>query len=156
MDNVAELAAEEAGWARMGRHLRVLRVARGLFQLTLAELAGVSEPTVRSIEKHKPGTKHTPRILGKISGALGLPENYLNDYRLNPPAEEPEVMETAPPPPSAPDLLAPRLDEIVVAALNEIVVPRLNSMEKEVRALTAAILKTSGIGIDVMHTSDPE
>jgi transcriptional regulator with XRE-family HTH domain len=160
MDNVEGLAAEEEGWARMGRHLRELRLARGLFQVPLAELADVSEPTVRAIENHKPGKRHTPRTLAKISRALGQPEEYLNDYRLNPPAEEPgdkpKDIKTVPPPQPTPDLLAPRLDEIVVAALNEIVVPRLNSMEKEVRALADAILKTSGIVIDAMHPSDPE
>ena len=59
---------------------------------------------------------------------LGLPDNYLNDYRQNPRPqkshEKAEATKTAPPPRSAPEpsrpvleLVAPRLDEILVARL---------------------------------------
>jgi transcriptional regulator with XRE-family HTH domain len=160
MDNAEELASEEAGWEKMGRHLRELRTARGWFQETLADEAGVSEPTVRAIEKHRPGKRHTPRILKRISRALGLPDDYLDDYRRNPPAEEPgdrpEALRTAPPSRSTLDLVAPRLDEIVVARLNEIVVPRLQDVEKQVHALVDVIYKTGGIEIAIKHPSDPE
>jgi transcriptional regulator with XRE-family HTH domain len=160
MDNAEELASEEEGWTKMGQHLRKLRTEGGWLQGTLGDAADVSEATIRSIENHKPGKQHTPRTLEKISRALGKPDNYLNDYRRNPPAEEPgdkpEVMRTAPPPRSALDLVVPRLDEIVVARLNEIVVPRLADMEKQVHALVDVMFKTSGVEVDIKHPGDPE
>jgi hypothetical protein len=98
--------------------------------------------------------------LKKISQALDLPDDYLDDYRRNPPAEEPgdkpEAPRTAQPSRSALELVAPRLDEIVVARLNEIVVPRLKDVEKQVHALVDVIFKTGGIEINIKHPSDPE
>jgi len=160
MDDAEELASEEAGWEKMGRHLRELRAGRGWLQETLAGEADVSEATIRAIENHKPGKRHTPRTLGKLSRALGLPDDYFDDYRRNPPAAEPggkpEAVRTAPPSRSALDLVAPRLDEIVVARLNELVVPRLEDVEKQVHALVDVIFKTGGIEIDIKHPRDPE
>jgi transcriptional regulator with XRE-family HTH domain len=160
MDSAEELASEEAGWEKMGRHLRELRVARGWLQKPFADEAGVSEATIRAIENHKPGKQHTSRTLAKISRALGESDDYLSDYQKNPPAEEPgdkpEAMRPVPPSRSAVDPVASRLDEIVVARLKEIVVPRLEDVEKQVHALVDVLFKTSGIEIDIKHPSDPE
>ena len=160
MDNAEELASEEAGWAEMGRHLRELRLGRGWLQETLADAADVSVATIRTIENHPAGRRHTRRTLEKISRALRLPEDYLSDYRRNPRPQESsdksEATKTAPPPQSALELVAPRLDEILVARLKEIVVPRLENMESEVRALRDVIYNSGGIEIDIKHPSDPE
>ena len=158
MDSGEEL--EEARWAAMGRHLRARREARRWLQETLADGADVSVATIRAIENHAPGRRHTPRTLEKLSRALGEPEDYLGVYLRNPPPEDsshgPETTSTAPPQ-SPLDLVVPRLDEIVVARLHEIVVPRLEKVEGEIRALRDIIFNTERvIEIDSKHPGDAE
>lgn len=161
MDNAEELAAEEARWTAMGRHLRELRERRRWLQEPFAEESGVSVATIRAIENHPTGRRHTQRTLKRLSRALGEPDDYLINYLRNPPPEEarggPEATGTAPPPRSALDLVAPRLDEIFVARLNEIVVPRLEKVEYEVRALKDVIYNTGReVEIDVKHPGGAE
>lgn len=141
-EEAEELAGEDPRWAAMGRHLRALRERHRWYQETLAEEADVSVATIRAIENHQAGRRHTRRILEKLSRALGESEDYLSTYLRNPPPEDsadgPETTRTAPPQ-SPLDLVAPWLDEIIVARLHEIVVPRLEKVEDEVRALRGAI-----------------
>jgi transcriptional regulator with XRE-family HTH domain len=139
-------STEEARWTAMGQHLRELRGTRR--QEDLAEDSGVSVATIRAIENHPPGRRHTPRILKKLSQALGLPDDHLVNYLENPPPQEPgggAGTTKNPPPRSALDQVVPRIDEILVARLNELVVPLLAKVEGQVRAL-----------VDIMHNSDPE
>jgi transcriptional regulator with XRE-family HTH domain len=159
MDSEEELAAEEARWAAMGRHLRRLR--DGQLQETLAEKSGVSVPTIRAIENHPTGRRHTPRTLKKLSRALGKSDDYLGKYLQNPPPEESaaesEATNNAPPPQSALDLVVPRLDEILVNRLNELVVPRLQNLENQVRVLTDISHNTGrDVEMDVKHVGDAE
>lgn len=134
---VHELAKEEARRAAMGRHLRALRVGRRWRQETLAREADVSVATIRAVENHAPGRHPTPRTLEKLSRALRRPGDYLSVYLEKAPLEDPiggpeaSVARRR----SPGDLMASRLDEIVVARLHEIVVPRLENVEDQVRAL---------------------
>lgn len=156
MDSVEKLAAEEARWVAMGKHLRDLRVGYGWLQETLHEASGVSVATIRSIENHQEGRRHTPRTLKLLSQGLGLADDYLGNYLGNPPVDpgrEPEGMSAPPPPRPGLDLMALRLDEIVVNRLKEIVVPRLEMVERQIRELVDVIYNTGPkIEVDVKHS----
>lgn len=147
-EEAEEWTGEEARWAALGRHLRALREGHRWHQETLADEADVSVATIRAIENHQAGRRHTRRILEKLSRALGEPEDYLGAYLRNPPPDDsgggPEITRTTPPH-SPLDLVAPRLDEIVMARLHEIVVPRLEKVEGEVRALRDVISNTARV-----------
>ena len=160
MECAEELAAEEARWRAMGRHLRACREGHRWLQETLAEKADVSVATIRAAENHAPGRRHTRRTLEKLSRALGKPDDYLSVYLTNPQEEDPsagpETTGTAPPQ-SPLDLVAPRLDEIVVARLHEIVVPRLENVEGQIRALRDVIYNVERVAeVNVEHPDDPE
>jgi hypothetical protein len=90
-----------------------------------------------------------------LSRGLGLEDDYLGNYLRNPPADpgrEPGAMSAPPPPRPGLDLVALRLDEIVVNRLNEIVVPRLEMVESQVRELVDVIYNTERkIEVDVKH-----
>jgi transcriptional regulator with XRE-family HTH domain len=156
MDSAEKPAAEEARWAAMGKHLRELRVGHGWLQETLHEASGVSVATIRAIENHQEGRRHTPRTLKLLSRGLGLADDYLGDYLGNPPMDpgrEPKAMSAPPPPRPGLDLVALRLDEIVVNRLKEIVVPRLEMVESRVRELADVIYNTERkIEADVKHS----
>ena len=142
MESVEELAADDARWAALGRHVHDLRYERRLGQEELAEASGVSVPTIRSIENHKNGRRHTPRTLTKLSAGFGLEDDYLGNYLRNPPPAEPGTTKTALPSRSALEQVIGRLDGIIVDRLNEIVVPRLENVETQVRRLADVIYKT--------------
>jgi transcriptional regulator with XRE-family HTH domain len=157
MESAEELAAAEARWAALGRHVHDLRYGRHWGQEDLAEASGVSVPTIRSIENHKNGRRHTPRTLAKLSEGFGLQDDYLANYLRNPPPAEPGITKTALAPRSVLEQVIGRLDGIIVDRLNEIVVPRLENVEKQVRQLADVISRT---GLDVEtyreHPGDAE
>lgn len=57
-------------WDQLATAIRKAREARGLSQLALAELAGVSENTVQNLEGGKPRTR-MPQSLAKVEPHLG-------------------------------------------------------------------------------------
>jgi transcriptional regulator with XRE-family HTH domain len=148
VDSAEELAAKEARWTALGRHLRELRDGRRWRQERLAEYSGVSVPTIRAIENHQAGRRHTPRTLQKLSRAFGFGDDYLGNYLENPAQHEAGAAKSEPPPRASLDQMALRLDEIIADRLNEIVVPRLESVENQVRNLVDVIHRT-GLGVEI-------
>jgi transcriptional regulator with XRE-family HTH domain len=151
---------EEAGWAAMGRRLRVLREKRHWKQRDLAKAVGMSESNLRAIEnRYGIGTRNSKKTLWDLSEKLGLPGDYLASCVENPPSDEepdsePGATRTAPPPRSTLDQVLLRINEIVADCLNEIVVPRLESVE---RRLVDIIPNTvPGVVIDGKHPRDAE
>jgi transcriptional regulator with XRE-family HTH domain len=157
MESAEELAADDARWAALGRHVHDLRYERRWGQEDLAEASGVSVPTIRAIENHKKGRRHTPRTLTKLSEGFGLQDDYLGNYLLNPAPAEPGTTKTALPPRSVLDQVVGQLDGIIVQRLNEIVVPRLENVEKQVRKLADVFYKT-GLEVETYreHPGDAE
>jgi transcriptional regulator with XRE-family HTH domain len=60
-------------WAKLAAAIRAAREARGLTQLALAELAGISEGSVQNLEKGDPRSR-MPQSLAKIEPHLGWAE----------------------------------------------------------------------------------
>jgi len=114
--------------------------------------------TIRAVENHPPGRRHTPRTLKLLSRGLGLADDYLGNYLGNPSADrgsEPETVSAPPPPHPGSDLVAQRLDEIVVNRLKELVVPRLETVESQVRKLVDVIYNIDRkIEVDVKRSGN--
>jgi transcriptional regulator with XRE-family HTH domain len=132
---------EEERWRALGKHLHALRRDRDWTQPALAKLSGVSEPTIRSIEnRERTGTRQRPVTLTALSRAFGKPDDYfaayLRDATLG---DGPGILDAAQPSEPMPGSAPPNVEEILVSRLNEILVPRLESLEKQVRALTELI-----------------
>ena len=161
-----ELAAEEVGWTRMGRHLRQRRLEKSWRQKDLAAASGTSIPTIRAIENHSDGRRYLDNTLEKLSMAFGEPDDYLDRYQREhrdvEPGSSPEAVKAQPPRPAGrrtplrADELMPQIDEILVSRLNEIVVPRLVEMEKQVHLLADVFYRSQGIKIDNKHPGDAE
>jgi transcriptional regulator with XRE-family HTH domain len=60
-------------WAQLAAAIRSAREARGLSQVDLAELAGISEGSVQNLESGKPRNR-MPQTLAKIEPHLGWAE----------------------------------------------------------------------------------
>jgi Helix-turn-helix. len=60
-------------WAKLGAAIRSAREARGLSQVDLAELAGISEGSVQNLESGKPRNR-MPQTLAKMEPHLGWAE----------------------------------------------------------------------------------
>ena len=56
-------------WAKLGAAIRSAREARGLSQVDLAELAGISEGSVQNLESGKPRNR-MPQTLAKMEPHL--------------------------------------------------------------------------------------
>lgn len=123
---------EEARDVALGRHLRALRRQRGWTQTTLHEKSGISEATIRSIEGNYPRMRRRSRsTLAALSRSLGLSNDYLANYRDNPPPEDLRSRHEAAeivPQQSVLDVLARSMQEIL-SRINETVVPRLDRIE---------------------------
>jgi transcriptional regulator with XRE-family HTH domain len=147
MDNPKEPpAAEEARWAALGRYVRALRGHRGWSQPDLEQASGVSVPSIRAIENHREGRRHTPRTLRMLSEGFGLESNYLDEYRKNwsgeEPDSEPEAVEAVRSLRSGLDVVVQLLDEIFVGRLEEIVIPRLEAIERDMRQIVDVVYNT--------------
>jgi transcriptional regulator with XRE-family HTH domain len=64
-------------WARLGQALKRARESRGLGQLELAELAGVSKASVQSAEAGVVPKKRMPYTLARIGTALDWPSGAI-------------------------------------------------------------------------------
>jgi transcriptional regulator with XRE-family HTH domain len=162
-----ELAFEEAGWVKMGQHLRQRRLEKAWLQEDLAERSGVSVASIRAIENHPPNRRYRDVTLENLSLTLGEPGDYLSRYqqehRIVEPGDQPEAAKARRLPratgrrtPARAAELVPQLDEVVVSRLNELVVPRLEAMEEQLHVLADIIHRTYGIEVDLRHPGDAE
>lgn len=88
-------------WARLGQLLKQARLARGLKQSELADLAGVSTASVQSAEAGSKPKTRMPTTLGPIASALGWPAgtvDHVLDGGLPPGPPEPTQWRDAPVP----------------------------------------------------------
>jgi transcriptional regulator with XRE-family HTH domain len=94
MKGKRKLIATDEQWRRLGDHLYRLRLHYRLPQKDIADTAGISEYTYRTIENHVDGKGHTRKTLEKVSLALdqilklrlnkALGKDYLYNQLLNP------------------------------------------------------------------------
>lgn len=139
MNDAGKAVSTEEGRKKMGQHLRRLRKRHGWNQDELEEKSGVSVPTIRAIENNYPPERQRSKsTLKALSGAFGLPADYLDEYQLNPPEEDPLNREFEDLHPVGPGIYEERLTQIIDARLNEIVVPRLNEIHEQIRRLVDA------------------
>jgi transcriptional regulator with XRE-family HTH domain len=66
----------------MPLELKAWRVFRSLSQAELAELAGVTKPTIVALEKPEHRTPH-PRTVRKLAKALGIAPHLLSELPGN-------------------------------------------------------------------------
>lgn len=136
--------AEDRGaenWVEVGEVLRARREKRGLTQEQLSNESGVSVAIIREIEQHEVIRRRGPRTLSDLSRALGWPENYLAEIRDG--HKPPDAAEPSPEEAALRSILG-KLDEILADRLNEIVVPHLNQIERQLRVLPDIIYHPGG------------
>lgn len=122
----------------LGLHLYALRRQRGWSQRALCGKAGISEVTIRAIERNYP-VQATPGTLRILSRAFGLPDDYLQAYRDNPPPEETPA---GPEAPAARDPAASPFDEKWVLDQVAALCAKVDRLEGKINAAVDALVMT--------------
>jgi transcriptional regulator with XRE-family HTH domain len=120
-------------WARLGQALKQSRLARGLSQGQLAEMADVSTASVQTAEAGKAPRSRMPYTIGPVARVLGWPDGAIE-----------AVLDGAEPPggwrdvPAHPQIDAERLGAIIT---NAMVRATEHATAAEIRAATRIALE---------------
>jgi len=121
-------------WVAVGEAVSQRMRERGISQKHLAKRSGVSQATIRLIQRHPGDHRHAPRTLEAISRALDWPPDYLDKILNGRPQQETVEQVT---------------DDATLQS-------RLGALEQLLRKISVVLEQRLGPVVDVIYNSNSE